>query len=227
MLRWRMLRHGAHHVNRPSLSGSSARPTSTRPRPRIRSMQRALLRQLADRARLALLRVDVALGARDVHVAAAARAAPPAACDAGVRVHRLEEPHLGGEVLAAVRHVDRRDGQRRRRVDRDDAVLVVEGGMREGGPLGRERLADVQADAGVALAAVPVAPVALHLAEGGRHLVGGGLDFLQADDVRALALDPFLDLRLTRPDAVDVPGGDLQIRFDLPSLTRRLEACAA
>ena len=34
--------------------------------------QRALLRQLADRARLALLRMHVALGARDVHVAAAA-----------------------------------------------------------------------------------------------------------------------------------------------------------
>jgi len=33
-------------------------------------------------------------------------------------------------------------------------------------------------------------------------------DFLQADDIRALTLDPFLDLRLPRPDPVDVPGGD-------------------
>ena len=32
----RMLRHGAHHVKRPSLSGSSARPTSTRPWPEDR-----------------------------------------------------------------------------------------------------------------------------------------------------------------------------------------------
>ena len=32
-----MLRHGAHHANRPSFSGSSVRPTSTRPRPMIRS----------------------------------------------------------------------------------------------------------------------------------------------------------------------------------------------
>jgi hypothetical protein len=38
-------------------------------------------------------------------------------------------------------------------------------------------------------------------------LIGCGLDFLQADDVRALALDPFLNLRLSRPDAVNVPGG--------------------
>ena len=30
------------------------------------------------------------------------------------------------------------------------------------------------------------------------------------DDVRTVALDPFLDLRLTRPDAVDVPGGYLE-----------------
>jgi hypothetical protein len=37
-------------------------------------------------------------------------------------------------------------------------------------------------------------------------LIGSGLDFLQADDVRAVALDPFMNLRLTRPDAVDVPG---------------------
>src|SRR5205814_1583875 len=36
-LRCRMLRHGAHHVNSPSLSGSNARPRSTKPWPRIRS----------------------------------------------------------------------------------------------------------------------------------------------------------------------------------------------
>src|SRR5262249_18335920 len=52
--------------------------------------------------------------------------------------------------------------------------------------------------------------VALHLAEGRRHAIGFDLDFLQADDVRALVRDPVLELRLPRPDAVDVPGGDFQ-----------------
>src|SRR5262249_40093775 len=99
---------------------------------------------------------------------------------------------------------------RRSDVDRDDAVFVVEGRMGERGALGRERLADLHGDAGVALAAVPVAPVALHLAEGARDLIGGGFASLQAADIRALARDPFLDLRLPRPDAVDVPGGELQ-----------------
>jgi len=37
-----------------------------------------------------------------------------------------------------------------------------------------------------------------------------GFEFLQTDDVRAVARDPFFDLREARPDAVDVPGGDLQ-----------------
>jgi hypothetical protein len=70
----------------------------------------------------------------------------------------------------------------------------------------------VKADAGVRLLAVPVAPVAVHAEEGGGNLIRGGFDFLQADDVRAVARDPFVDLRVARPDAVDVPGGDLQNR---------------
>src|SRR4029077_20050727 len=74
------------------------------------------------------------------------------------------------------------------------------------------RLVHVQGDARVALLAVPVAPVALHAEESGRNLIGAGFDFLQADDVRAVARDPFFDLRVARPDAVDVPGGDFQKR---------------
>jgi hypothetical protein len=66
----------------------------------------------------------------------------------------------------------------------------------------------VEGDAGVSLAAVPITPVALHLAEGRRHLVGRGFDFLQADYIRALLRDPLVNLRVTRPDAVDVPGGE-------------------
>jgi hypothetical protein len=84
--------------------------------------------------------------------------------------------------------------------------------MAEGGPLRRARLADVQRDARITLAAVPVAPVAVEAEKGFGDLLGCGFDFLQADDVRALALDPFLDLGVPRPDAVDVPGGDFQNR---------------
>jgi hypothetical protein len=70
----------------------------------------------------------------------------------------------------------------------------------------------VQRDAGVALAAVPVAPVILETEERLGNLLGSGFDFLQADDVWAVTLDPVLNLRVTRPDAVDVPGGELQKR---------------
>ena len=210
MLRCRMLRHGAHQVNRPSLSGSSVRPTSTRPLPMIRSriarssgswpMARGF-RSFGCTSR------SVRATFRSPHSTSGPSGSPAAR---GVGVHRLEELHLGGEVLAAVRHVDRRDGHAAADLGGDDPVLVVERGVGKRRPLGRERLADVQGDAGVALVAVPVAPVALHLAESGRHLIGCGLDLLQADDVRSLARDPLLHLRLPRADAVDVPGGDLQ-----------------
>src|SRR5205823_11734408 len=88
-------------------------------------------------------------------------------------------------------------------------VFVVEGGMNKQRPLGRDSLANVETDARVSFAAMPIAPVALHLAESRRHLTGSGFDFLQADDVRTLAVDPLLELALPRPDAVDVPCGDL------------------
>jgi hypothetical protein len=76
--------------------------------------------------------------------------------------------------------------------------------------LGRDGFADVERDARVALTSVPVAPVALDLAEDKWDLIGRGFDFLQANDVRALLLDPGLNLGVARPDAVDVPGGDLR-----------------
>ena len=70
MLRWRMLRQGAHQVKRPSSSGARARPTSTSPSPMICSSSARSSRQLADGAGLALLRMNVHIGARDVQVAA-------------------------------------------------------------------------------------------------------------------------------------------------------------
>jgi hypothetical protein len=80
------------------------------------------------------------------------------------------------------------------------------------GAVGGELAVDVQADTRIALAAVPVTPVAVEIEEELGDLIWCGLDFLQADDVRAIPRDPFLDLRVTRPDAVDVPGGDFQNR---------------
>jgi hypothetical protein len=91
-------------------------------------------------------------------------------------------------------------------------VFEVELRVEAGRALGGELAADVQADARIALAAVPVTPVAIELEEKLGNLIRCGLDFLKADDVRAIPRDPFLDLCVTRPDAVDVPGGDLQNR---------------
>ena len=85
--------------------------------------------------------------------------------------------------------------------------------MDKRGPCESYRVADVECDARIALPAVPVTPIALEIADGEGDLIGGGFDFLQADDVRALTLNPFLDLRVSRPDAVDVPGRDLQEKF--------------
>ena len=136
----------------------------------------------------------------------------PSARDAAPRSARMrfEKAHLGREVLAAVRDVDRRHGEVAD-VDRDDPVLEVELRMRECGPLGPALLADVQADARVALRSVPVAPVALEVAEAHGQLIERGLDLLQADHVRLVALDPLEQLAVPGADAVDVPGGDLHV----------------
>jgi hypothetical protein len=95
-------------------------------------------------------------------------------------------------------------------LDGRDAILEVEIGMGEGGRVRREGVADVERDARVAFAAVPKAPVAVNAEERGGNLIGRRFEFLQADDVRALARDPFVDLRFTRPDAVNVPSGEFQ-----------------
>ena len=126
----------------------------------------------------------------------------------GVGVHRLEETHLGGEVLAAVGHVDRRHGGLRQ-PHRDDALLEVERRMQEARRLHAVVLPHQQPDARVALAAVPVRPVALGVGEPQRQLIERRLDLLQAQHVGALALEQVLQLRLAGADAVHVPGGNL------------------
>src|SRR5205085_9933269 len=139
--------------------------------------QRPFLRKLPDGARLAFFRMHIAIGARDVQVAAENRPASLLFLSGGVGIELLEELHLGREVLATVGYVNRRNREIAE-VDRDDPILEIKGRMRERGTLGREGLVDVNGDAGIALAAVPITPVALHFAERRWQLIGCGLDFL-------------------------------------------------
>ena len=124
-------------------------------------------------------------------------------------IHRLQKLHLRRKILAAVRDVDRRDDQVPE-LRGHDAVLVVERRVREPGLIGKRVAPDVQPDARVRAVAVPVTPVALHLAERGRNLRGRGLDLLEADDVGVVAVQPLQELRLARANPIDVPGGDLE-----------------
>ena len=90
--------------------------------------------------------------------------ARPSADSRDELLERGEEAHLGREILAAVRHVDRRDviagsvdrarcGSRSRSRD-----------VRNAGRSGDRLLLTCSADARVAFRAVPVTPVAVHLA---------------------------------------------------------------
>ena len=68
-------------------------------------------------------------------------------------------------------------------------------------------------DCGACVPACPVAAIYESIDATPSHqkdLIGCGFEFLEAEDVRALPADPFLDLGLTRPDAVDVPGREGQ-----------------
>ena len=153
------------------------------------------------------------VGARDVQVAAEHERPAARLQRRGVGVHRLEKPHLGREILAAVRHVDRGDGQ-----SATAASTVTMRFSKSNVRMGERRaaraqsLADVQARRPSSPCRRASSTSSPRARRARRDLVGGGLDLLQADDVRALALDPLLDLRLPRADSVDVPGGDLHGR---------------
>ena len=124
-----------------------------------------------------------------------------------VALELVQKIHLGGKILAAVRHVDRAEDKI---VDfrRDDPALVVEGGVNEPRLILEGFAADVQPDSGIGALAVPVAAVALELADGRRDLRLRGFNLLEADDIGLLALDPFAELRFARANAVHIPGGD-------------------
>ena len=168
--------------------------------------ERALLRQLADDV-LALDRVHVALGTRDVDVAADHELA-------AFHVHALRpgaelahEGELRRVILAAVRHVDR--GEHQVAAARgDDARLHVELRVAER-RLG-EALPHVQRDAriGAQRRAVPIDVICVGLALLG-HLLDARLQLLQAEDIGLLALEELAHLRRAGADAVHVPGRDL------------------
>ena len=67
----------------------------------------------------------------------------------------------------------------------------------------------MQCDARVSFSSMPVAPVALQLAEPDRKLIGGRLDLLQAQNVRLLFFKELMKLRLAGADSIHVPGRDL------------------
>jgi hypothetical protein len=159
--------------------------------------------------------MHVCFGAGNIQIAAHDETASGLRERRRVVVHRFEEPQFRGKVFAAVRHVHGSNGQFAERgpdLGRDDAVFEVECGMEEDRRVDCGGAVDVEADARVPLRAVPVRPVAFEPEERFRDLIRGGFEFLETDDVRARLRDPFLDLRVPRPDTVDVPGGDLQKR---------------
>ena len=177
-----MFRHGAHHENIESASGASVRPTSTRPRPSSRSNMRALVGTLADDAWLPLLRMQIQIGMRDVQIAA-----DHERLRRGRRLRPLHErlprkSDLRGEVLAAVRHVDRRhpDVRHARRSDRATRSRTS-GCTKPAAPARRAGSRKSRRPSSRRVRASGTS--SLRARRAGRQLVGPRLDLLQADDV--------------------------------------------
>src|SRR5205814_4147377 len=169
--------------------------------------QIALLRPLSDDARLALTRMDILVGARDVDVATKHDFAALVVKALRPRGERLEEFQLGAVVLAAIRNIDGRE-HGVPELCLHDPAFHVEVGMAELRLGAEQRLAKMERHAGVGAATVPVHIVVGETAPCG-YLSGLGLQLLQAHDVGLVALEPIAELSLARADAVDVPGGDL------------------
>ena len=125
------------------------------------------------------------------------------------RVERREEAHLGAKVLAAVRHVDRGHASR-------PAVAPSRSGSRSRTPdartpggRARTSCATCSADAGVALRAVPVAPVALASRRARRQLIGAALISCRQRTSGCSRSIHSCSCACARADAVDVPRRDL------------------
>ena len=155
MLRWRMFRHGGHHVNSASLSGCSARPTSTKCAPSRRS------KSSRSSGRWPMTPALRSRGCTSMSACATLRS-PHSDHVASFRVQLRrpvgeprQEPSFAAIVLAAVGDVHRREDEIAER-DLHDPRFHVEVGMREHRIGVVQRLADVQRNAGIAAHAVPV-----------------------------------------------------------------------
>src|SRR5688572_4952577 len=169
--------------------------------------QLTLFAPLSHELRVALARMHVDLGARDVHVAAQDELTPLVAKLPRPGDQPLHEINLRGVVLVAVGHVDRGDDELAE-LRLHDARLHVERGMAENRLFRKRFRIDVERDARIRLHPVPERVVTRDLALL-RDLRGLGFQLLQAHHVRALPLEPLAELRLARANAVDIPSGDL------------------
>ena len=150
------------------------------------------------------MQVDV--GARDIDIAAQDHLAPFVVQPARPVDQPFEKRQFRRIVLAAVRNVYRRDhGVADSRLD--DPRFHVEIGMAEFRLTVEQAFADVQRNARVAAKSVPVDVIVVEVAAH-RDLRGLRLQFLQAHDVRLVALHPLAELAFARANPVDVPGGD-------------------
>src|ERR1043166_2352510 len=168
--------------------------------------QRALFRQLADRARLALFRMHVHVRARDVHVAAEDQVQAALAERRGVCRQRMNERDLRLEVFSAIRNVHAGE-HCVPDLGLYDPRFVIELRMLELHVL-RESGPDVQGHARAAARAVPVARISF-ARTGLRDLFGLRLDLLQADHIGLFAAHELHELLVPRADSVHVPGGNL------------------
>ena len=142
----------------------------------------------------------------DVFTAPTAELNGPGAERAAPLDQALEESDLAGVILSAVGNVDRGDHQLAE-VGRHHSGLEVERRVAVHRWLGKRLLPQLERHPRVAFAAVPEGVIVLSLDDLG-HLGHFRLQLLEADHVRAVALQPFLDLGRAGPDAVHIPRGD-------------------
>ena len=210
MLRWRMLRHGAHHVNISALSGCSVRCTSTRPRLMMRS------RSARSSGSCPVARGLRSFGCTSMSVRATLRSPhSTSGCPAACELRRVGV-HAPRGTASSPRSPCRRSARRSTPRCTSASVAVTmrcsksNGGWRNAGDSRQRRLADVQPDARVALAAVPVATSSPRCRQS--HSGSWSSEALiscRHSTSGCSRSSRSCTSRLAGADAVHVPGGDL------------------
>jgi hypothetical protein len=167
---------------------------------------------------LPLLWMHIHVRPRDVQVATEQKLSSGGLRFFDVLLEGFQESHFGRKVFPAIGHIDGNHGQISD-LHRHDPILVVKRRMAKLGLLGAQIFPNVQANAGISAAAMPIAPVALHFADRNWHLTRRGLEFLKANKLGALALDPFAHLRLPRANAIHVPSAHFHRLADFLPVT--------